>query len=276
MGLLPLDEVRRRLRIVGQSYAGLRPVPLERIVGSVDRSADFRRNFRARRSLSRSRLAALRAAFPDGDMPAIEVYEVGGLFFVADGHHRVALAHERGAEFVDAEVTRLHTNYALPPDVDVAQLVHTEQQRLLMEESGLVRSRPEAVIEFARPRGYPELLEVIKAHGYDLARRLGALPAQEEVAADWYDNVYVPGVAAVNRAGLPAAYPFKTEADLFLWIYERRRDLRVFDRDADFDAAAAYAAREGVGRRDRRVIEQEKAKPLNPRLGRGSSPSKPP
>ncbi|MBD0282138.1 MAG: hypothetical protein ICV69_08105 [Thermoleophilaceae bacterium] len=273
MGLLPLDEVRRRLRIVGQSYAGMRPVALERIVGLVDRSADFGRNFRARRSLSRSRLAALRAAFPDGDMPAIEVYEVGGLFFVADGHHRVALAHERGAQFVDAEVTRLHTNYALPPDVDVAQLVHTEQQRLLMEESGLVRSRPEAVIEFARPRGYPELLEVIKAHGYDLVRRLEALPSQEEVAADWYDNVYLPGVAAVNRAGLPGVYPFKTEADLFLWVYERRRDLRVFDRAADFDAAAAYAAREGVGRRDRRVIEQEKARPLNPRSRPGSPPS---
>lgn len=267
VGLLPLEEVQRRLRIVGQSYVGVRPVPLERIVGSVDRSADFGRGFRARRSLSRSRLAALRAAFPDGDMPAIEVYEAGGLFFVSDGHHRVALARERDAEFLDAEVTRLHTNYALPPDVDVARLVHTEQQRMLLEESGLARSRPDAVIEFARPRGYPELLEVIKAHGYDLACRLSAVPAREEVAADWYDNVYVPGVAAVRRAGLPAAYPFKTEADLFLWIYERRRDLRVFDRDADFEAAAAYAAREGVSRRDRRVIEQEKAKPLRPDSG---------
>jgi hypothetical protein len=265
MGLLPLEEVRRRLKVVGQSYAGVRPIPLERIVGSVDRSADFRRDFRARRALSRSRLAGLRAAFPDGDMPAIEVYEVGGLFFVSDGHHRVALAHERDAAFIDAEVTRLHTNYALPPDVDVAQLIHTEQQRLLLEESGLARSRPDAVIEFARPRGYPELLEVIKAHGYDLARQRGALPEQHEVAADWYDNVYLPGVAAVHRAALPAEYPFKTEADLFLWIYERRRDLRVFDHDADFDAAAAYAAREGVGRRDRRVIESEKAKPLDRR-----------
>jgi hypothetical protein len=236
MGLLPLDEVRRRLKIVGQSYVGVRSVPLEQIVGSVDRSADFGRDFKLRRSLSRSRLAGLRA------------------------------------EFLDADVTRLHTNYALPPDVDVTQLVHTEQQRQLLEESGLARSRPDAVIEFARPRGYPELLEVIKAHGYDLARRRGALPAPEEVAADWYDHVYVPGVAAVKRAGLPAEYPFKTEADLFLWVYERRRDLRVFDPDADFDAAAAYAAREGVGRRDRRVIEREKAKPVEPRTRSASSP----
>src|SRR4051794_9576743 len=222
MGLLPLDEVRRRLAITGQSYAGLRAVPLERIVGSVDRSADFDRDFRTRRSLSRSRLAALRAAFPDGDMPPIEVYEAGGLFFVSDGHHRVALARERDAHFVDADVTRLHTNYALPPDVDVGRLVHTEQQRLLFEESGLARSRPDAVIEFARPRGYRELLEVIKAHGYDLARSRGALPAPEDVAADWYDRVYLPGVEAVRRAGLPAAHPYKTEADLLLWMYERR------------------------------------------------------
>ena len=38
--------------------------------------------------------------------------------------------------FIDAEVTRLHTNYALPPDVNVARLVHTEQQRLLLERAG--------------------------------------------------------------------------------------------------------------------------------------------
>lgn len=266
MGLLPLDEIRRRLQITGQSYAGLREVPLDRIVGSVDRSADFGRDFGTRRLLSGPRMAALRAAFPDGDMPPVELYEVGGLFFVSDGHHRVALARERGAEFVDADVTLLHTNYELPPEVDVAQLVHTEQQRVLMQESGLARARPEAAIEFARPRGYPELLEVIKAHGFDLAQdRGGALPPAEEIAADWYDRVYLPGLAAVRRAGLVEAHPYKTEADLFLWVYERRRDLRVFDPSADWDAAAAYAAREGVGRRDRRVIVSEAAKPLHRR-----------
>jgi len=268
MGLLPLDEVRRRLRIVSQTYVGIREVPLESIVGSVDRSADFDRGFGPRRSLSRSRLAGLRAAFPDGDMPPIEVYEVGGLYFVSDGHHRVALARERGVSYVDAEVTRLSTNYELPPDLDVGRLVHTEQQRVLMDESGLAESRPKAAIEFARPRGYPELLETIKAHGYELAReRGGTLPAPAEVAAHWHDNVYLPGVEAVRRAGLPEAFPYKTDADLFLWVYERRRDLRVGDREASFDDAAAYALDEGVGRRDRRVIERERAAPLEKRSG---------
>ena len=269
MGLLPFDEVRRRLKAAGQSYAGVRAIPLDRIVGSVDRSQDFGRDFRSRRSLSKARLASLRERFPDGGWPPIEVYEVGGLFFVSDGHHRVALAHERGGDFVDAEVTRLNTSYELPPDLDVGRLIHTEQQRILYEESGLAASRPDVVIEFARPRGYPEMLETIKAHGYDMARD-GRVPPKEEVAADWHDTVFVPGVEAVHRAGLPDRYPFKTEADLFLWIYERRRDLRVIDPDAGFDAAAAFAAEEGVGRRDRKVIERERAEPLSPG-GPGSS-----
>src|SRR3712207_7321801 len=42
-----------------------------------------------------------------------------------------------------------------------------------------------------------------------------------------------------------------SEADLFLWVYERRRDLRVVDPEAGFDDADPHAAREGVGRRDR-------------------------
>jgi hypothetical protein len=77
-------------------------IPVTQVVGSLDRTADFDRDFRARRGGSRSRMASLRAAFPDGSMPPIEAYEVGGAYFVADGHHRVALARERAADFIDA------------------------------------------------------------------------------------------------------------------------------------------------------------------------------
>src|SRR4051794_17494500 len=210
MELLGLDDVRDRLHVVGQVYGGVQPIPVARIVGSLDRTADFDRNFRPRRGFSRGRLESLRAAFPDGAMPPIEVHELGGSFFVADGHHRVALARERKIEFVDAEITRLRTNYELGPDVDVAQLVHTEQQRIFGEESGLASARPDAVIEFSRPGGYPELLEIVKVHGYDLARSRGALPSRAGVAASWYDEEFLPGVAALRREQLPEKYDYKT------------------------------------------------------------------
>jgi hypothetical protein len=46
VGLIPLDEASRGLRLVGRSYLGIREIPVDRIVGSVDRSADFGRDFR--------------------------------------------------------------------------------------------------------------------------------------------------------------------------------------------------------------------------------------
>ena len=265
MDLLPLDEARRRLRVVGQSYLGVREIPVERIIGSLDRTADFDRSFRPRRGFSRGRLASLRGAFPDGQMPPIEVQELGGAYFVADGHHRVALAREREAAFIDAEVTRLQTNYEVGPDVDVCQLVHTEQQRMFLEESGLGRARPDALIEFSRPGGYPELLEIVKAHGYDLARRRDALPTREQVAADWHDTVYRPGVAALQREALPQMYAYKTDTDLFLWIYQRRRALRVTDTATDFADAARTARDQRVSRRFRRAFLREKGSPLRRR-----------
>jgi hypothetical protein len=281
MELITFDEANRRLGLSRRSYLGIREIPIERIVGSVDRSADFGRDFSPRRGLSRSRLASLRSAFPDGDVPAISVFEVGGAYFVEgqppptsskDSHHRVALARERGADYIDAEVTRLQTDYEIGPDVDVSQLIHTEQQSMLLEESGLSRARPDAVIEFTLLDGYTQLADIVKAHGYDLARRIGLLPTPEEVAVDWYDTVYLPALDAVRRASLPEIYASwdATEADMVLWIYQLRRDLRGHAATVDFDAAADYARQIDKHRRSRRQFRREGSRPL-PRHGSPAS-----
>jgi hypothetical protein len=264
MPLIPFDEVSRRLALSRRTYLGLQEIPVDRVVGSVDRSADFRRDFKPQRRLSRSRLAHLRRAFPDGVMPAINVFEVGGTYFVEDGHHRVALARERGADYIDAEVTRLETRYEIAPDVELAQLIHTEQQRQLLEASGLSRARPDAVIEFSFVDGYTQLAEIINAHGYQLARRAGELPTPEQVAADWYDTIYRPGLDAVRRAGLPEVYASwnPTDADLFLWVYKLRRDLRAHDAALDFDAAATHAQAAKHHQRSRRQALREGSRPL--------------
>jgi hypothetical protein len=264
VGLIPFDEAGRRLGVAGRSYLGVREIPVERIVGSVDRSADFDRDFRPRRTASRRRLAGLRSAFRDADLPAIAVFEVGGAYFVEDGHHRVALARERHAEYIDAAVTRLPTDYEIGPGADVAQLVHTEQQRLLLRDSGLAHARPEAVIEFTLLDGYTQLRDVIGAHGYELARARGALPAAEEVAADFHDTVYRPGVQAARSAGLFELYAswHPTDGDLFLWLYQIRRDLRGYDPAVGFDAAARHALGVDLGRRRKREHLRHGSRPL--------------
>jgi hypothetical protein len=42
-------------------------------------------------------------------IPPIEVYRVGGLHFVSDGHHRVSIAAATGQQAIDAYVTEILT-----------------------------------------------------------------------------------------------------------------------------------------------------------------------
>ncbi|MEX0743086.1 MAG: hypothetical protein WD248_01880 [Actinomycetota bacterium] len=223
--LLSLDEVTKRLGAFEQSYVGIRPIPVAEIVGTVSRVEDFDRDFLPKRSKIQDRWRQVEQSFPDSDFPPISVYEIDGRYFVVDGHHRVAIAKQRGTEFIDAEVTRLRSRTPLPPDADIGAIIMAEQQRRFMEESGIGRARPQARIEFSRPQGYIELLEHIKIHGYHMMMERNELLSVEEIAADWYDRVYLPTVETIHREGLSELWPKATDADLFLWVGQRRREL---------------------------------------------------
>ena len=139
--LLPLREVTSRLRILGEHYLGMREIP-------VDRSS-ARLTARSISTSSSARVAAAWVAVSTTfgrlwrpPVPPISVYEAGGLNFVIDGHHRVALSRQIGAAFIDAEVTQIDTSHGLHPGVDVLELVHTDQHRRFSERTGSRRSRP--------------------------------------------------------------------------------------------------------------------------------------
>jgi hypothetical protein len=272
--LLPLDEVSRRLRQFAQHYVGIRPIPIDKIVGTVDRVADFDRQFLPRRPAIRDRWKRVEAAFPEGDFPPIVVYEVEGQYFLVDGHHRVAIAKQLGMESIDAEVTRLETRYPLPPDADIGRIIHTEQERTFMEESGLDRARPDARIELTRPHGYLDLLDDIRVHGYFLMKEREQPVPDEEIAADWYDWVYRPVVEAAREAGLFDLFPVAKDGDLYLWLQERRRAL--YPRYGPIsNEEVARLARQEEERARRKPLLDTVTKPLR-RSRRGGTAPKPP
>ena len=51
-------------------------------------------------------------------MPPIEVYRVGVLHFVIDGHHRVSVARQMGLDKIDAMVTEIVTE--IPADEGIS------------------------------------------------------------------------------------------------------------------------------------------------------------
>ena len=85
-------------------------MPLDAILGTVDRAKGFDRQFRpdhrARpRALGadRQRGAPRRADAPDLALP------IGQVYFVRDGHHRVSVARALGRTDIDAYVVEVRT-----------------------------------------------------------------------------------------------------------------------------------------------------------------------
>lgn len=225
VALLPLDEAERRLRPFNRSYVGVRAIPVRQIIGTDGRGSDFDREFLPRRPGVAQRRRRVDEAFADAPFPPIVAYRLGDAYFVIDGHHRVAVARQRKMDVIDAEVTELRARWHLPADADLVDLIHAEQERVFMDESGLGGSHPDARIRFGSPGGYIELLENVQIHGYHRMLEAGTALPREEMAADWYERVFAPARDAIRAEGLAEIYPDATEADLFLHLYQRRRQL---------------------------------------------------
>jgi hypothetical protein len=89
----------------GQHTTGVVLVPLNRIVGSEGRSADFDIAFRPLNPESRERWVSVAAARRAGiGLPPVELLQDGEHYFVRDGHHRVSVARAAGQDEIEARV----------------------------------------------------------------------------------------------------------------------------------------------------------------------------
>jgi hypothetical protein len=108
--IVPLDEVICLLGWRGERRLGLQTIPVDTIIGTVDSRRDFDRRFRPTSGRVRYRWERLALAQRRGEpIPPIEVYRVGHLHFVADGHHRVSIAAATRQHQIDAYVTEVRT-----------------------------------------------------------------------------------------------------------------------------------------------------------------------
>jgi len=91
--ILPFDEVVAALGMRGERRLGLQIIQLDTVVGTVDSTRDFDRRFRPTSGRVRERWERLALAERRGEpIPPIDVYRVGDMHFVQDGHHRVSIA----------------------------------------------------------------------------------------------------------------------------------------------------------------------------------------
>lgn len=221
--LLPFHAVAS-LRPSGESYRGIQAIEVARIVGSLDRYEDFDAQFLPRVPHTIERWTRMRQAQLEGvEFPPIQVYKVGGIYFVKDGNHRVALAKAEHQIYIDAEVIQLEVPVTLDPQDTPRDLILKAEYARFLEATRLDKLRPQhAPIEFTVPGRYDIVLDHIHTRQYFRGLEWRRSVTWRESVTDWYDQLYLPTIEEIRSQKLLSGFPGRTEADLYLWIMDHR------------------------------------------------------
>ncbi|MDR1388403.1 MAG: transcriptional regulator [Treponema sp.] len=220
--LLSLNDVRAILKPQSESYQGIEAVPIKLIVGSEGRYRDFNKYFLPRSDHLRSRWQSIdEARLTDINLPPIQLYEAGGVYFVRDGNHRVSVAKTMGVEAVDAEVTSLNTAVKIDPRMTIDEL----KQELLRYEKQVFYEKTNFKsltgcdkLDFSNPGCYDVIYTHILVHKYYLN-----LQREEEIEfskalVSWFDTVYSPIIGIIKEEKLIGLFQNRTESDLYVWM----------------------------------------------------------
>ena len=205
---------------------GIQTVPLAAIRGSVDRYQDFDLAFLPRHSSLRDRWERVAAARQHGlPMPPIELYKVGDIYFVRDGHHRVSVCRARNDKTIQAHVIELAARVPLHNDLKPDDLPEIEAYADFLRLTQADCILPDVNLRLTQPRNYARLARHIA-----LFRYLNRLPGEEPrewvtAVRAWYDQLYLPILDIIAKHHVMVEFPTRTPADLYLWVVTHFRRL---------------------------------------------------
>jgi hypothetical protein len=192
------------------------------VVGTVDAARDFDRRFRPTSARVRERWERLALAQRQGvSMPPIDVFRVGDMHFIRDGHHRVSIAMARGETTIDAFVTEIRTSIPAGEIRSRGDLVLKGLERLFLARVPLP-APARARIEVSDPESYAHLSEAVEAWGFRWMQHEGRFCDRAEVAGRWFADEYVPVVKMLGDGELIGS---GTETDAYLRVADQRYQL---------------------------------------------------
>ena len=213
--ILPFEEVVEALGRASERPLGLQTIELDSIVGTVDRTREFDRNFRPTTPRMRERWERIAAAQRRGEsMPPIVVFRLGELHFVRDGHHRVSVARAQGLRVIEAYVTEVVTRIPSGGELRVGDLALKSHERMFAERVPL-STEHEHDIQLSDEWRFAALAEGVEAWGFRLMQERGELMTRAQVAEAWYHEEYVPVIELLRTAGMIGR---GTEAEAYMRV----------------------------------------------------------
>ncbi len=237
--LLSFQDVQHGLHLHQKLYRGLQEIRLDQIRGSVGRFSDFDAAFMPRKDFMRERWEGVDQAMMQGKTPPIEVYQVGEIYFVVDGNHRVSVARQHGYETIEAYVTEFVTPIKPTADEGIDEILIEAEQAAFLEKAGESNAEAARVMNFTCSGCYEEVSQQVETYRQQKEFTKDKPYSFEQAFLEWYAEVYDPAIEAIRENDLISQFPERTEADLFVWSWRNNQAIEALEVDDDEASAAA-------------------------------------
>ena len=240
--LISFSEVKSLLKPKDEIYVGLKTIPIDKIVGSEGRYKDFDNRFFPKSGFLRERWKHVDAAqYESIILPPIKVYELGGLYFVRDGNHRVSVAKARGIEFIDAEIVSLQSEIKLKPAYTLKSMIKeiiSYEKRVFYTETNFGDITDFWTLDFTSTGQYDIIYNHILTHKGYIEKKRGSEMSTADALMSWFQDVYLPIIKAIDDRRVMRYFRQHTKSDLYVWIMRYWEELREkFGDDVRLDDA---------------------------------------
>lgn len=229
LDLLRFDEITQKMHRLGLSSKGIQEIPVDAIVGSVNRYQDFDRNFLPLRDSDVERWANVKTVMTSPGsvgLPPIMVYKIGEVYFVLDGNHRVSIARQMGIDHLEAYVTEIKTRVPISQYDSPDDIILKAEYSDFLESTGIDKILPDAVFKVTFLGQYPILEEHINVHRHYMGLEQQREITWHEAVRHWYERVYQPIVELIREQNFLMEFPKRTETDLYIWVLDHQSYLQ--------------------------------------------------
>ena len=208
--LKSFSEIQKEENAYNSVNLGIKEVPLDKIVGSVEKCADFDKNFVPKNNVVKQRWINIYIGYTsDSMLPTVILYKIKDNYYVYDGNHRVSVAKFLNFATIEAQVEEFL------PTKDTKDKVIYRENMIFEKETGL------SDIFLSEPIKYKYLKEEIESYKNLLDKRKNENLDLKETAKNWYMNVFLPIKMILSENEIIKNYEGNPD-DVFLFFLEHK------------------------------------------------------
>lgn len=183
---------------------GFQNVPLNQILGSLQKNTDFNKDFIPVNPIVEARWCNIYCIYMEGaHLPLVQLFKIKDTYYVSDGNHRVSVAKHLNFSTLEADVTEFLPNTGTEEDITYSENFFFKRQTDLKE------------IEVSFVGGYPLLVHEIVKYGVSLKKEKEDF---KSLALDWKKNIFNPVTKIAIATGIFETIP---NGNIFLKVISR-------------------------------------------------------